>query len=309
MAANHLLDSLIAPLRADVVSGAAVVARMAAEAVNRGAARLPADDVAGFRRAMSRLAAGILDAQPAMAPLVSLLASVLTAIEGAPDLDAARTAAAAAATRFRTGLHTRARILASRAAALLEPGTRVLTVSSSSTVKAALLHAGPEAGLRVICLEGRPAFEGRLLAAALAAEGFEVTLAVDAAVSALTAECDLVLVGADSIGDAGLVNKIGTAPAVDAAVRLGVPVHVLTDESKILPRGFPQPLDDDRPPEEVARELPGVRIWNRYFEAVELARVTAVVTENATLTHHGVEALRRGLTVPVELRRWAEARR
>ena len=44
------LDALVTPLRADVVSGAAVVARMGAEVMRRAAARIQAETVDSFRR-------------------------------------------------------------------------------------------------------------------------------------------------------------------------------------------------------------------------------------------------------------------
>ncbi len=52
----------------------------------------------------------------------------------------------------------------------------------------------------------------------------------------------------------------------------------------------------------------GVRVWNRYFEAFELERVTTVVTESAALTPAEVEDLRRGIVMPLGLRAWAAAR-
>jgi len=150
--------------------------------------------------------------------------------------------------------------------------------------------------------------EGEILATALAKAGVAVTFAVDAAASTLMGECDTVLLGADSIGDLGVVNKIGSAGLVDAAMRHEVPVMVVADETKILPTGFPQHLADDRPPEEVWRAPAGVRVWNRYFEAFELERVTTVVTESAALTPLEVEELRKGIVLPPGLQAWADAR-
>ena len=92
-------------------------------------------------------------------------------------------------------------------------------------------------------------------------------------------DCDLVLLGADSIGDAGVVNKIGSASLAEPAHRMGKPVYVISDETKILPPGFPQHIRDDRPADEVWRAPAGVRVWNRYFETIPMDWVTAVVTE------------------------------
>ncbi len=66
-------------------------------------------------------------------------------------------------------------------------------------------------------------------------------------------------------------------------MRHDVPVMVVSDETKILPTGFPQFLADDRPPEEVWIAPAGVRVWNRYFEPFELERITAVVTDSGAL--------------------------
>ena len=67
------LDALVAPLRADVVSGASAIGRMAAEVLRRAAIRLQAGSLEEYRWAMGEVSAKVLDAQPAMAPLVALV--------------------------------------------------------------------------------------------------------------------------------------------------------------------------------------------------------------------------------------------
>jgi translation initiation factor 2B subunit (eIF-2B alpha/beta/delta family) len=148
--------------------------------------------------------------------------------------------------------------------------------------------------------------EGRDLAEALAAAGVDVTLAVDAAAHSLVPGCDAVVLGCDSIGDRGVVNKIGSAALAQAGARAGVPVYVLADETKLLPPGFPQTVDDDRPGAEVWASRPGVRVWNRYFEVVSLGDVTSVVTEAGPLDPDAVERLRSRLAFPEAFRRWAK---
>ena len=302
------LDALVAPLRADVVSGASVVGRMAADVLRRAAMHARAGSLEEYRSELGEVCAKVLDTQPAMAPLVTLVRDVLASVEAAADLETARQAAVRAAEAFGSGVESRAESVATRAAALMPSGGTVATISSSSTVRATLTHEGARAVGRVICFEGRPMGEGKILATALAKAGVAVTFAVDAAASTLMGECDTVLLGADSIGDLGVVNKIGSAALVDAAMRREVPVIVVSDETKILPIGFPQHLADERPPEEVWRAPAGVRVWNRYFEPFELERVTVVVTESAALTPPEVEELRQGIVLPPDLRAWAEAR-
>jgi len=292
------IEPLVAPLRADVVSGATAVARKATGVVRRLAAEAPRDGLPAFRSRLEELAVGILDAQPAMAPLVTLSSGVLRAASEAEDEVDARDAV--------RGLESATAGVARAAGSLFRSSSeRVLTLSASSTVEAALTRAADDRRIRVRCLEGRPVCEGRGLARRLARAGVRVTLAVDAAAELLVGDCDRVLLGADSVGDAGVVNKIGSVAVARAARAAGVPVHVLTDRTKLLPAGFPQPVDDDRPGEEVWRAPRGVRVWNRYFEHIPLELVASVVTEDGVQAARELEEERRHIEVPSRLREWA----
>ncbi len=308
MDSEERLKALVAPLRSDVLSGAATVAKTAAEVMRRAAIRIPAGSREELRWGLGEAGRMVLDAQPVMAPLVLLVRNILAAVETASGLEDGRRAAANAADEFRTELEARSRRVAEQAAAVLQNRRTVATISSSSTVRAALL-LGPEARARtVVCFESRPMYEGRDLAASLAEAGVTVTFAVDAAITSLVPQCDLVLLGCDSLGDRGVVNKIGSAALAQAAARARVPLYVLADESKILPRGFPQPVDDDRPSEEVWGPRPRVRVWNRYFEIVPTGDLTGVVTESGVLRPRQLEQVRSELEFPEVLRRWAGGR-
>ena len=302
------LQALVAPLRSDVMSGAATVAKTAAEVMRRAAIRLPAGSIEELRWGLGEAGRMVLEAQPVMAPLVLLVRQVLAAAEVVRGLEEGRHAAASAAEEFRTGLESRSRAVAEQAGQALRGVTTVATISSSSTVRAALLLGDEARGRTVVCFESRPMQEGRDLASALAEAGVQVVFAVDAAAHSLVPTCEIVLMGTDSIGDRGVVNKIGSAALAQAAARHGVPVYVLADESKILPRGFPQTVDDDRPGEEVWAARPRVRVWNRYFEVVPIEDVTGVVTEAGVLDPAGLERVRSDVEFPDTLRRWVGGR-
>lgn len=302
------LDALVAPLRADVVSGAAAVSRAAAEVVRRVAVRAEADDVEELRSVIGDLGVRMLDAQPAMAPLVSLVSQALEALDEIDDLAEARREVARTAEGFRGSVDERTRRVGRRAARDLPTDGVVMTFSSSSTVRAALLDGERRATLRVVCLEARPVCEGQAVARTLAAAGIPVTFAVDAAAERLLPECAMVLLGADSIGDRGIVNKVGSVQLARSAKAHGVPVRVLADRTKLLPPGFPQPLDDDRPGDEIWQAPAGVRVWNRYFERIPDELVDAVVTEDGTCPPAEIHAARRALPVPPELAEWAGRR-
>lgn len=281
MASDPSFDDLVAPLRADNVSGASELSRTAADVLRRAAVRVRAGSVDEFRRGLGEVARRVREAQPSMAPLVTLTRRVLGAVEGAESLEDARHAAARAADEFRAGFDARVEAVVKAATEVLPPGGTVGTISASGTVRALLeSEAGPR-GIRVVCFESRPMNEGRALAEALAEAGVEVTYAVDAAIDSLASRCDVVLFGTDAIGDAGVVNKIGSRALARAAVEAGVPVYVLADHTKLLPRGHPQVLDDERPGEEVWADAPDtVTVWNRYFEVVPTELVTGVVLED-----------------------------
>jgi len=317
------LDALVAPLRSDAIHGAAVVAGRAAVRLRRAARGIAAADVAAFRSVMAQFAAALLDAQPAMAPLVELARRTLIAVDAAPTLATAKTAAADAAREFERDLAYSSQATARQVLAVIPASARILTLSSSSTVLAALQLAIEQRTIQVTCLEGRPRLEGRRMARALANGGIPVRLAVDAAVGVLVAQSDLVLVGADSVGDRGIVNKIGTCAAALVARFAGVPVYVLADKTKFLPPGFPQITDRQAPPGEVWRrpahrgphangrlpgERTGVDIWNGYFEAVPLDLITGIVSEDGVLEPGAVVAQRAALPVPPALRAWVRKR-
>ena len=295
-------DPFVTPLRNDVVSGARVLSRKAAEVLRKAAIRLKAGSPEDFRWALARVCTQVLETQPAVAPLITLVRDVLRATDEAPNVETARHGAARAAETFRKELDKRVELVAQRAANLIPAGSRIATFSSSSTVAAALLYDSDAATRKVVCFESRPMNEGKDLAMRLAESGVEVTFAVDAAVGAIVSEVDIVLLGADSIGDLGVVNKIGSAALVTAATRLDVPVVILADETKILPTGFRQFLADDRPTGDVWVEPPaGIRIWNRYFEPVPLFEISNFVTESAILPPAEMDTMRASLNWPKSL--------
>jgi len=298
------LDALVAPLRADTISGASVVAGAASQVLHQGALEAAGDTPSEVRAALTRLVTKVLEAQPAMAPLVALCRDVLEAASAAADAETARGSAAQAADLFRERMEVRQREVARRAARLLPRKGMLLTVSASSTVRDAILFDAHLRDLRVVCLEGRPMHEGRVMAEAIAAAGIDVIFAVDAAADALLSRADLVLLGADSIGDRGVVNKIGSLGVALAARRRQIPVHVAADETKILPRGFPQHVVDDRPSEEVWVAPRGVSVWNRYFEVLPLEIVTSVVTDEAVYRPDELERRRADVELPEEIRAW-----
>lgn len=168
---------------------------------------------------------------------------------------------------------------------LTETETWVATLSSSATVRDALLHA-QEAGRRPRALvgEGRPRLEGRDMAAALGAAGIPVWLVADAALPLLLASAGMVWIGADAITEQGVINKIGSYATALAARERSVPVYALASRRKFLPAGTPALRIVEQPPAEVwDAPAPGVTPRNVYFEMVPLPLLRGIVVEDAVL--------------------------
>lgn len=186
---------------------------------------------------------------------------------------------------------------------LSETETWVATLSSSTTVREALLQA-QTGGRRPRALvgEGRPRLEGRDMAAALAAAGIPVWLVADAALPLLLGSAGMLWIGADAITEQGVINKVGSFGAALAARERSVPVYALASRRKFLPAGTPALRIVEQPPEEIwDTPPPGVQPRNVYFEMVPLALLRGIVVEDAVLgaSEAATVARERGLPEPL----------
>jgi translation initiation factor eIF-2B subunit delta len=296
MRGESLVESAIALTLARIAtdnrSGAAQIAEHGADVLVQRANAGEASSPDAFRQAMLDTGWALIQAQTVMAPLVTLVNSVLWRIEECEDLAGLRRAVTEAAADFKHELRQHAQQVAEKTLALIGENSTVITLSQSSTVQRALLHA-QRAGrhFAVICAESRPACEGRETAELLARHGIPTTLVVDAAAIAAVADADLVLVGADLLSSDGLVNKIGTLGLAHAARACGVPLYPLCSSEKFLPPGYPMPDQRDWPADEVWPDAPaGVAIRNRYFDLTPLSLISNIVTERGILPPEAIEA-------------------
>jgi translation initiation factor 2B subunit (eIF-2B alpha/beta/delta family) len=162
---------------------------------------------------------------------------------------------------------------------------RLVTLSSSRSVLTAVEALAAARPLRLACAEGRPALEGRRLAAALGARGIPVTFFSDAAVGHGLAGADAVLVGADAIAPEWFLNKSGTRMLAAAAAQQGVPFYVAATREKFVGHAVAARLVVR---EGAAAEIwdappPGVTVRNPYFEATPLDLVTGVISDAGVL--------------------------
>ena len=262
----------VASVRDDVERGAAAIAVDALWALRDAA--VEADAAGEGLEPVAATARRLVEARPAMAALAT---RVDRAMAGA----ATPRGVAAAAT---AGLERAAAADADAAAvaAGTVDGGRVLTLSRSGTVRAALLDARPA----VVVCASRPGGEGEAVADDLAEAGLDVERCADGAVydRLRAGDVDAVLVGADAVTPAGgVVNKVGTWALALAARWAGVPTYAACASDKVRAAGGP----DERLP------------FEPLFDLTPPAFVDAVLTERGRLDAEEVRA------VAAEHRSWA----
>ncbi|HMO55855.1 MAG TPA: translation initiation factor eIF-2B [Roseiflexaceae bacterium] len=289
---KHDIERLIEDLVAEHQHGAIVVAEHAADILKKRVSSGEPSSPEAFRRELLLTGWALIRAFPTMAPLVNLVNSVLWKAEESEAPHELRSIVIDATDDFKHQLRQRPGFVAERALPLINDGTTIVTISSSTTVRQALLHA-QRAGRRfsVICAESRPRYEGQELAAALAAAGIPTQLMIDTAAIEAVPTAHLVLVGADMLSMRGLVNKIGTSALAVAAQHARVPFYTLCGSEKFLPPGFPQLEQHDWNADEIWLARPeGAAVVNRYFDTTPLHLISGIVTERGTLTVAAIEA-------------------
>ena len=270
----------------DRTSGAAELARRGVRALEAWLRRRSKPTEAE----LLEIARTLLDAQPAMAPLVRLANEVALAAER----EDRGSAVAQAVGKFRHLLESApARISRQFQRALRRrPRWQLATYSYSSTVVHALRRARSRVDC-VYCSEGRPGYEGRATAEKLAEAGIRVFFLTDAALWSRIGEARAFVSGADAILAEGIVNKIGTQPLIAQALEAGRHVWVLADTTKFLPEALARAFRRAREaaPGEIWRKpAKGVRVLNPYFECAEISTGVRVLTERGWM---GPRAVRR----------------
>jgi translation initiation factor 2B subunit (eIF-2B alpha/beta/delta family) len=229
------------------------------------------------RRELIEFAEALRDAQPSMAGLWTIAERVRRADDPRAEIDAFSNELARAPARISRQ--------ATPLILLRRPGAggpvRLVTCSSSAAVEQTIVDVGRRVSVVACCAESRPALEGRALASRLAAAGVSVEVYTDAGVSAAVPDADALLVGADALGPAEFVNKVGTAAVCAHASGAGVPVYVLAGREKVLPAAVfaALPLRSGATEEVWPDRPPNLQLKNPYFERIPWRLVSMVVTD------------------------------
>ena len=194
----------VAAIADDHRSGASALLRRALAVLRQASATGPAS--------LEWISPQICRAQPSMGAIWNAVCAALGADDPVRTLD-----------RFERETDRAAQAVTQVAATLLSTGdgpSRLATCSASGTVARVFEAVGARRELRVVCAEGRPVYEGRAMAAGLAAAGFVVEMYTDAAVGAALGSSDALLLGADAVSGDWVINKTGSAQTGRAGGRV-----------------------------------------------------------------------------------------
>ena len=274
----------------DNISGATAVAQRAASLfLQLVDPQLDVPDTEIFS-SLEDLSYALARAQPTMAPVLNLSNKVLQAMgDNGPRSEDLKPRIRGLAGTMMNQLDTSMARIALHAEQLLDDGAVVLTHSNSAAVKKTILNAKDSGKtLSVICTESRPMREGLELARDLAHHGVHVTFISDAAAASLVREATVIMVGADSVSQRGLVNKIGTRGLALAAREEGIPLFVLCGSQKFIPEAFVVIEKTKSEDELLTDPVPNLSVRNVYFDTTPLEYLRGVVTEEGL---HSLEAL------------------
>jgi len=165
-----------------------------------------------------------------------------------------------------------------KAQGIVSEFNRIGTLSYSSTVIEVLSNSQ-----KVSVLESRPLLEGRKTSEILHNKGVNVNFYPDSAVYDMIHGVDVIIVGCDSLSNEAFINKTGTYTAALVCQHLKKPVYVVSDSSKILPKGIHIHIEEQQDPKEVWKTELDINIHNKYFEKIPWMDHINLITEDGTI--------------------------
>ncbi len=234
-------------------------------------------------------AEALLEVMPAYAPPINVLHRIFARLDRAQGdalpVSDFREAVAKDAEAYRQWSEQARAKIALYATRVIPDGGVVFTFTLSETVLGALREAaGRGLEFRVLVTESRPNSDGTMTARALAEQGVQVEVGIDAGVGELVPRADVMLVGAEAVlADGSAICKVGTYPAALVARRSGVPVYVLVDSMKVhstslhgsLPALEPLAATDVL----ADRAAPWAPVVGHLFDCTPADLISALVTE------------------------------
>ena len=156
--------------------------------------------------------------------------------------------------------------LIEKAFSMLNRYDSFITISSSGDVYETLKRIAANKTIRVFISIGEPAKEGIFQAERLAKSGVKVTIVADAALAGFVKYADAVVMGADTVGKAGFINKIGSFPLLLASEYYKKPAYVIANKLKYSDN-LPLSKKDSK---KLGCDSENIHYENLYFEKIPL---------------------------------------
>lgn len=281
-------NEILEDVKNDRRSGAWVVARKAINCLETLAKEKSDCDATELIAETERVIEEIVKAQPGMAQLTNLFNAIFVTIENETSNDSLILSRkiSGEARRFEEFSRNAVAKVAEYGADLIHEDSIVLIHSNSSTIFEIIKKASEgDKSFHVVLSESRPIGEGRACATEISKLGIQSTYFVDAAITKGVDRADIVLLGADSLSEVSLVNKIGTKAICLLSREAVVPCYAACESSKFMPQKLGPKKEQPRNPVEVWDEPPPeTTVENYYFDDVALELFTGIITEEGVLT-------------------------
>lgn len=270
------------------IRGAGRTARAAAEALRDHALSLRTKNLQAFIAEMEQAAELLVGTRPTAVSLPNAVHIVMAGLNGAEDLDDARSSLVSKADGFiQSSLHAVEKI-ALFGARHIRDGDMILTHCNSEVALGCIIEAyrsGKE--IEVFATEVRPRNQGHITIQTLNDAGIKTNFIVDSAVRSFINDVDLVIVGADAVTVNGaVVNKIGTSQVAHTAKEARVNMIVAAETYKFAPRTVIGELirieersADEVLPRAIAETLPNVIVRNPAFDVTPAEYIDLIITE------------------------------
>ena len=281
-------------MRIRQMRGGTVVTHAALKALRSAALKTKAGSSKQFLAELRENVNYLMKIRAASIPLSNSLRFVMMDVQQAADHGAfvkeLQDILSKSANHFDKKLEESIREIAQIGARRIKEGDVIMTHSYSSSVIAILKKAHQQHKRpKVFVTETRPELEGRDVARELAAEGIDVTLIIDSAVSHFIEDSDKVMIGAEAVAANGaIVNKIGTATIAAVAQRARVRVYAAASTYKFSPETMLGELIEieERDPSYVLghfKKLPHFKVRNPAFDVTSAQDIDLIITERGVI--------------------------
>jgi translation initiation factor 2B subunit (eIF-2B alpha/beta/delta family) len=160
----------------------------------------------------------------------------------------------------------------------------VLVHSNSGLLTTAL--SAVETPLNIFCTEGRPAYEGRIIAERLSNTKHRIYLITDIAAFSVIRRVEILAFGCDAITRRGFVNKIGTASLAEAAQMSGKKSYFIGTTEKKIAGWTDEFLLRQGPSDEIYHGNKNIHIENYYYDLTPFESASGTFLEDGLHTDH-----------------------